>query len=217
MSRFFRHLLPLTIGCVISLAAQGSLHAASRPAALPAATFAMTAGETSVPFGWVDFCARNRSECATRPLPALDVELTPAVFQMLTRVNEWANSTIEPVSDEYNYGSEDFWTYPANGKGDCEDYVLLKRRLLIEIGFPRQALLITVVKDLNGEGHAILTVKTSRGEFILDNKTNQVRAWTATGYRYVKRQSQEDPNRWVSLGEPGGPALAVSQPARSWP
>jgi len=146
-------------------------------------------------------------------LPALDIELTQSTMQMLDRVNRWVNSSIEPVSDMDNYGTEDFWTYPVNGKGDCEDYVLLKRRMLIEMGFPRQALLITVVKDLQNEGHAILTVKTNRGEFVLDNKNSEFRAWSATGYRYVKRQSQSDPNRWVSLGEPGGPLLTASQPA----
>jgi hypothetical protein len=27
-----------------------------------------------------------------------------------------------------------------------------------------------------------------------------VKLWTDTGYRFIKRQSQENPNRWVSLG-----------------
>src|SRR5665213_3353526 len=52
-----------------------------------------------------------------------------------------------------------------------------------------------------GEGHAVLTVKTDKGEFILDNQNENVVAWTETGYRFVKRQSQSDPNVWVSLGD----------------
>jgi hypothetical protein len=73
--------------------------------------------------------------------------------------------------------------------------------MLIEAGWPREALLITVVRDKKGEGHAVLTVKTDKGEYVLDNQNENVLAWTETGYRFVKRQSQSDPNVWVSLGD----------------
>ena len=79
--------------------------------------------------------------------------------------------------------------------------MLLKRKMLIDAGWPREALLITVVRDKKGEGHAVLTVKSDKGEFILDNQNESVVAWTETGYRFVKRQSQGDPNVWVSLGD----------------
>jgi predicted transglutaminase-like cysteine proteinase len=98
---------------------------------------------------------------------------------------------------------------PTDGYGDCEDYVLLKRKMLIDAGWPREALLITVVRDKKGEGHAVLTVKTDKGEFILDNQNESVVAWTETGYRFVKRQSQSDPNEWVSLGD-SRPAIATA-------
>ena len=73
--------------------------------------------------------------------------------------------------------------------------------MLMQAGWPRQALLITVVRDKKGEGHAVLTVKTDKGEYILDNQDDQVLLWSETGYRYVKRQSQTDPNVWVGLGD----------------
>ncbi|WP_164212860.1 transglutaminase-like cysteine peptidase, partial [Stenotrophomonas maltophilia] len=78
--------------------------------------------------------------------------------------------------------------------------VLLKKQMLIRAGLPASALLITVVRDRKGDGHAILTVKTDRGDYILDNENDEIRLWHATGYRFVKRQSQEDPNRWVTVG-----------------
>jgi predicted transglutaminase-like cysteine proteinase len=93
------------------------------------------------------------------------------------------------------------WSYPDDGYGDCDNYVLLKRKMLIEAGWPREALLITVVRDRNGDGHAVLTVKSSKGEFILDNQTQDILLWFETGYQFVKRQSQTDPNTWVSLGD----------------
>jgi len=80
--------------------------------------------------------------------------------------------------------------------------VLLKRRMLMQAGWPRQALLITVVRDKRGDGHAVLTVKTDKGELILDNQNEDILLWSETGYRFVKRQSQSDPNMWLALGEP---------------
>jgi predicted transglutaminase-like cysteine proteinase len=108
-----------------------------------------------------------------------------------------------------HWGMIDRWNYPDDGYGDCEDYVLLKRRMLMQAGWPRQALLITVVRDHNDEGHAVLTVKTDKGEFILDNQTQDILLWSETGYHFIKRQSQTDPNVWVSLGDPR-PALATA-------
>jgi predicted transglutaminase-like cysteine proteinase len=101
------------------------------------------------------------------------------------------------------------WDYPSDGRGDCEDYVLLKRRMLMQAGWPRQALLITVVRDKQGDGHAVLTVKTDKGEFILDNQNEEILLWSDTGYQFVKRQSQTDPNLWVALGDPR-PATATA-------
>ena len=101
------------------------------------------------------------------------------------------------------------WSYPNDGYGDCEDYVLLKRRMLMQAGWPRQALLITVVRDKRGDGHAVLTVKTDKGEFILDNQNEEILLWSETGYRFVKRQSQSDQNVWVSLGD-NRPAVSTA-------
>ncbi|MGN6571224.1 MAG: transglutaminase-like cysteine peptidase, partial [Pseudolabrys sp.] len=111
-----------------------------------------------------------------------------------------------------HWGVVERWNYPDDGYGDCEDYVLQKRKMLIKAGWPREALLITVVRDKNGDGHAVLTVKTNRGEFALDNQESKILAWDKTGYRFIKRQSQSDPNVWVSLGDPReAPALVSAR------
>ncbi len=154
------------------------------------------------PIGWVEFCANHASECATTATMPRDVVLSPKAFNDLVRVNRWVNDTIKPMTDLDHWGVIEKWSYPDDGYGDCEDYVLLKRKILISAGWPREALLITVVRDRRDEGHAVLTVKTDRGEFILDNQAEDVLPWSETGYRYVKRQSQHDPNVWVSLGDP---------------
>jgi predicted transglutaminase-like cysteine proteinase len=145
-------------------------------------------------------------------LPAIDLRLTAKTWNVLDRINRQVNDFIEPVSNLDHWGTIlDHWDYPVDGKGDCKIYALYKRKLLLEEGFPRQALLMTIVRDLEGEGHAILTVKTDHGEFVLDNLSGEIRPWNATGYRFVKRQSQEDPNLWVSIGEPGKAALYATQ------
>ncbi len=182
---------------------------------LPAASYAAVGDATSVPYGWVDFCSRRPEECAFARLTPVDVRLTRKSWAILERVNKSANAAIEPETNLAHWGTMlDHWDYPLDGKGDCKVYALYKRKLLIEQGFPRQALLLTIVRDLDGEGHAILTVKTDRGEFVLDNLSDEVRPWDATGYAYVKRQSQSDPNVWLDLGGERGVAYTgrVSEP-----
>ena len=169
------------------------------------ASYAALTGTTSVPYGWVDFCDRYTGECDGPALPAEDIDLTPKAIKALEHVNLSINRIIRPMTDMDHWGVVDRWDYPLDGKGDCEDYALLKRKILIEDGYPRQALLMTVVKDHAGEGHAVLTVKTNRGEFVLDNMVDTMLPWDDTGYRFVKRQSQEDPNVWKSIG----PAVAA--------
>lgn len=160
-------------------------------------------GESSrAPIGWVEFCSDQPRECDSRPSAPRDIVLTNKAWKDLVRVNKWVNETIRPVTDLEQWGVVEKWSYPDTGRGDCEDYVLLKRRMLIQAGWPREALLITVVREKNGDGHAVLTVKTDKGEFILDNQNGDILLWSATDYRFVKRQSQQDPNVWVALGDP---------------
>ncbi len=96
------------------------------------------------------------------------------------------------------YGVPEFWTYPTTA-GDCEDFVLLKRRDLIQKGWPPGALLITVVRQTNGDGHAVLTVATDRGDLVLDSLDPRIRLWSDTSYTYVKRQSEHDSGKWVAI------------------
>jgi predicted transglutaminase-like cysteine proteinase len=170
----------------------------------------ITVGSTTrAPIGWIEFCSEYAGECNTRPIEARDVVLTAKAWKDMVRINRRVNDTIKPITDLEHWGVVERWNYPDDGYGDCEDYVLLKRRMLMQVGWPRQALLITVVRDRRGEGHAVLTVKTDRGEFILDNQNEEILLWSDTGYRFVKRQSQSDPNIWLALGDPR-PASATA-------
>ena len=171
---------------------------------------AVRRSQTSAPIGWIQFCVEYDPECKTKPSMPRDVVLSAQAWKDLVRVNRWVNANVRPITDLEHWGVVERWNYPDDGYGDCEDYVLEKRRMLMQAGWPREALLITVVRDQNGDGHAVLTVKTDKGEFILDNQRDEILLWSDTGYRFVKRQSQSDPNVWVSLGEPRPAPLTSS-------
>ncbi|MBL8567526.1 MAG: transglutaminase-like cysteine peptidase [Phreatobacter sp.] len=175
------------------------------------AAFLGEMGATSAPIGWRQFCRDFPADCQARPAQIELVRSDRANWAALTRINAHVNTAIEPVTDMDQYGVEEHWTYPISGRGDCEDYVLLKKQMLIRAGFPASALLITVVRDRKGDGHAILTVRTDRGDYVLDNETDEIRLWSQTGYRFVKRQSETDPDRWVTIGPASAPAAVASQ------
>ena len=213
--RLFRNIAGLAAAAIMiacGLAdASAAQKAAARPASVPLASAINVGDETSTPWGWLDFCNRHERECRGGLARPVDVTLTPQAWQLIQKVNARVNAMIEPLSDNSHWGVVDRWDLPEDGYGDCEDYVLLKRKLLIAAGLPRQAMLVTIVKDEKGEGHAVLTVKTSRGDFVLDNMRDGARAWNEFPYRYVKRQSQSDPNVWVQIGEPTSAPLIVSR------
>jgi predicted transglutaminase-like cysteine proteinase len=175
-------------------------------------------GPTRKPIGWYNLCKVEPGECRVHGERPVHVALTADAEKLLVRVTTLANRVIVPQTDDEHYHIDrktlvDWWTYPDDGAGDCSDYMLLKRKMLIEAGWPRSALLATVVIDKNGEGHAVLTVTTDKGDFILDNLTDKVVRWDRTGYAFVKRQSQEDENAWVAItpGEEAG-AVASTRP-----
>jgi predicted transglutaminase-like cysteine proteinase len=194
----------LAAGALVAALAVSSAQAASeRP------LFASVGVSARAPIGWIEFCSEYAGECETKALDARDVVLSTKAWKDMVRINKWVNDTVKPITDLEHWGVVERWNYPDDGYGDCEDYVLLKRRMLMQAGWPRQALLITIVRDKRGDGHAVLTVKTDKGEFILDNQNEDILLWSDTGYRFVKRQSQEDPNVWLALGDPR-PATATA-------
>src|SRR5262245_16671883 len=132
------------------LAAQAAI-ASERP------VFISVGGESRPPIGWVQFCNDNPRDCeADRGAPR-DVVLTTRTWNDLIRINRTVNDSVQPVTDLEHWGVVERWDYPSDGYGDCEDYVLLKRQMLMKAGWPRSALLVTVVRDKKGDGHAVLT------------------------------------------------------------
>lgn len=159
---------------------------------------APTFGRTLPPIGFVKFCGRRPEACATRPSGAVRPHLSARQWELVNRVNAYVNADVRPASDDEIYGEAERWDYPAT-RGDCEDYALLKQRYLEVLGLPRSALLLTVVLDDQQEGHAVLTLATSEGDFTLDNRRDGVRRWSDSDYTFLKRQSPRDPRDWQAL------------------
>ena len=167
----------------------------------------VTGGLTSQPIGHYEFCKANPDECSIRSRDTAPAELTGALWKLLVSLNVSVNHAIAPMSDLEIYGKEEVWAYPDNSVGDCEDYVLEKRRTLMQNGVSPANLLITVVRKSDGEGYAVLTVRTDQGDFILDNLTDAVLPWDDTGYRFLKRQASNHTGHWVTIREGQAPLV----------
>lgn len=165
-----------------------------------------TDGPTNPPVGHYEFCRNLPQECRSNPGSAAPGVLTREGWKKILEVNYDVNQAVTPLTDKEIYGVEEHWAYPDK-VGDCEDYVLLKRKRLMDAGFSPSDLLITVVLQPNGDGHAVLTVRTDRGDFVLDNMRNKVLLWSQTEYTYLKRQSEQNSGRWVKLQD--GRTVAV--------
>jgi predicted transglutaminase-like cysteine proteinase len=155
-------------------------------------------GPAQPPHGFVQFCEETPTECSADHGQEARFDASPVRLKELDEINRTVNHTIQPATDLEVYGVNEYWTIPTK-RGDCEDYALLKRHDLIKKGWPVSAMLMTVVRDEKGEGHAVLTARTVQGDFILDNKTDEIRTWNKTPYEYVMRQSYLNPHVWVAL------------------
>jgi predicted transglutaminase-like cysteine proteinase len=159
---------------------------------------------------WIEFCDQQPWECSIDLSEPDTILLTDGTLALLQEVNTHVNRTIAAVTDQDHWGVVDRWDYPDDGLGDCEDMQLLKRKLLIERGLPQRAIRMTVVIDELGAGHAVMRVRTDRGDLILDNKRDAVLPWQQTGYVYVKGEGV-DGATWVWLGDQIAPTVTAAQ------
>jgi predicted transglutaminase-like cysteine proteinase len=163
--------------------------------------FMRTGVRAPQPVGHYHFCKVNPAECSKTRSNGTRRPLTEIAWHVILEVNTNINGKIIQVTDQDYYGKTELWTYPRSA-GDCEDIALLKKRELKARGFAESDLLITVVKKGDGSGHAILTVRTSEGDFVLDNVDPRVRRWWQTSYRFEKRQSSSNAGQWVEIEQP---------------
>jgi predicted transglutaminase-like cysteine proteinase len=194
----------------LTLVIGGATTQAQTVASLPSASKVAERSAAKPVLAWTKFCQRRPSECDLDRSEDAVITLTPEIWRTIVSVNRRVNARIRPLTDMAHWGVVDSWDFPDDGAGDCEDYQLLKRKILSDRGLPRRAMRMTVVIDELNEGHAVLMIRTDRGDYILDNKINAVLPWEQTGYVFVKREGQ-DATAWVSLGGVTSPTSTANR------
>lgn len=196
--RFFTTMAAAVLGAAFGIDAAGAAGDPGEIAPASPGLYTEALDRTLPPAGFVNFCQRYQEDCQVAGPRGAKIEMTGERWRAALQVNAYVNRRIAPSTDAELYGEAEYWTYPE-AAGDCEDYVLMKKRYLERLGFPRSALLITVVLDERNDGHALLTLRTNEGDFVLDNRRNDIRRWRDLDYVYLKRQSDGDPREWVAL------------------
>ena len=179
---------------------------------IPASTTMPSGTFATPPRGFVAFCDRDPGQCKVLPNTAVPIALTAKTWQTLNRVDQSWNAAIKSEEDAAHYGQVDYWTIPADGYGDCEDYALAKRQALIADGFAANNLLLALARAQDGTAHIVLTVATDKGDYVLDNLSPSILPWTATGYQWIARQSAGD-GQWafVGSGQAGDARVATAE------
>ena len=149
---------------------------------------------TSQPIGHYEFCKRFRSDCQIFSKDDTPIEMSRTLWKDLVEINTFSNNKIAPMTDIEAFNQQEVWLYPTS-------VVLMKRQMLMDRGWPASSLLITVVKQRDGEAHAVLTVRTDRADYVLDNMTDIIKPWNQTPYTYLKRQSSRHSGKWVDIAD----------------
>lgn len=111
-----------------------------------------------------------------------------ATNEKLKRVNEFFNRRIQFDSDQAIWGQSEYWATPmetlAKGKGDCEDFTIVKYFTLLHLGIPNEQLRLIYVKARIGgpsssieQAHMVLAYySTPDAEpLVLDNLITDIR------------------------------------------
>ena len=143
------------------------------------------------PLGYVRYCRSNPADCRGSDAAFLDLDI--GTFLLLDEINEMVNRSIKPEPEQV-----DEWVGYTSA-GDCEDYALLKRTMLIQAGFPAGSLRIAVADTPQGDAHAVLVARTSEGDLVLDNLTDAIVGWDDTSLAWRKIASEANPRLWLAI------------------
>ncbi|MGB3177271.1 MAG: transglutaminase-like cysteine peptidase [Albidovulum sp.] len=181
----------LALGCLCLTAPAPAVGASG-----PSANRLVAKAPIAAPKGASDLCARHPWACATANRPPRP---TAQMLQIARLINRDVNARTRNLSDNQQYGREEYWALPTARGGDCEDFALEKKRRLIEAGLPPQALLIATVLDRSRNPHAVLVMRTDQGDYVLDNLRSGLSRWHLTGYSFLRMQDPKAPARWQAI------------------
>lgn len=183
--------LGLAVGCALVL---GAVPAAA--SGNGASAFLVAQNPAKAPSGFNGLCARYGWVCAATGKRGA---VTTEHLSLAKTINRMVNRQIREIEDQRQYGKEEHWALPSARGGDCEDLVLLKKKMLVERGVPSATLLIATVLDRKLNSHAVLVLRTKSGDLVLDNLTNKIKPWKDTGYTFLKLQNPKSLNRWDAV------------------
>ena len=117
-------------------------------------------------------------ECPTAARRFLEIVAEGRAHQGLARVgviNRAVNLSIIAMSDMKQWGVTDRWSSPletlTTGRGDCEDYAIVKYAALLDAGIRREDLKLVIVHDLlRNEDHAVTVAHVGGKWIVLDNR-----------------------------------------------
>lgn len=173
-------------------------------AAMAATNYLIPTEPVLAPFAHTQFCLRYPDDCKkTNEMDAIKmVPLTPARRAELDEVNTDVNRSIVSQVQHEPVAKEQWLIAPAFG--DCNDYAVTKRHELLAKRWPSHALLLAEVALPSGAHHLLLIVRTSEGDLVLDSLKPMVRtvAKAAADYKWVRMESDHNPEFWNKVGEP---------------
>lgn len=121
--------------------------------------------------------------------------LNDELGELLTRIQRQGNKDVSYQEDIRTYGQIEKWAYPKEDGpkllGDCEDFSIYKRKLLMDAGVPGGALLLTICKNSSEQGHCVLCVVTNDRDFIMCNAHETLispSTMRREGYTFLYRQ-----------------------------
>lgn len=125
------------------------------------------------------------------------IVLSKEKWKEIDEVNRRINSQVQYVSDPEQFGKPDFWEIVEN-QGDCDDYALTKRNELMKLGYSADDLRIATCwaedefgNPGQGEYHAVLVIYTDFGDYVLDNRYEEVMPWDQLPYDWHKIQGPD--------------------------
>jgi len=130
----------------------------------------------------------------------------------LSFINSSINHALAYKKDSVVYGKLDYWAKPSEilerRAGDCEDFAILKMAALLHAGIPAQSMSLVVLQDRKrGFFHAVLSVSTGSGVFILDSLSNVV-SRDSDLPSYVPLYSFSTDRAWIHGAKTGSAQIA---------
>lgn len=162
-----------------------------------ASSWLKTGGAAKIPAGHFNYCKRGGKHCGNQKAYA-PVQMTSNSWKKVRSINAHANRKIKPATDMETRGVAEYWEV-ARRQGDCEDYSMFKRSKLMSAGFKPSQLPLAKVRLRNGQAHVVLVVRTTEGDFALNNLTDQVHPVSKSGLRFLSIQSATNASKWISV------------------